>query len=100
VKPLKHTGDSANIAFYGEPIPEADGRVWVEVCDVWRARGGKRTFRFTIYVQGIGQIERFLYRPRISAPGRLSEEMVTSLVRRKAGPALKRAEDWLRVTSR
>jgi hypothetical protein len=81
---MKHTGDSANIAFY-----QGDDGWWCEVLRsdfTWKK--GKMTlmrrpvFHVTVYRLGVGEITDSHYRPRNPvAPGRLPDAAVTRLVR-------------------
>jgi hypothetical protein len=99
VKALEHTGDSANIAFYGEPNTTASrqvGRVWVEVLRKDSERIKREwvpcapRFQLTVYVVGTGEVADFTYRPRNEVPaGRLDPKVVTAQVRAKAGAKIR-----------
>lgn len=88
MKPLKHTGDSSNIAFYAEDgrSNTRKGDIWCEVLrDLWGERNalGKPNFGFRIYRQGDGQIATYRYWPRQPVKdGRLPDDKVTAIVRR------------------
>lgn len=89
IRPLKHTGDSSNLAFYAER-GQPPGYVYAEVLrsDFERnGRGGLKrrrvpVFSITVRRPGTGVIGRFAYEPKTRpAPGPLSERTVTRLVR-------------------
>ena len=88
MKPLRHTGDSANIAYYAEPTSN-HGDVFAEVLrsDPYsrrrRSSPGRDTwFDVTTYRIGTGQVARTRYAPRSQVPpGPLDAATVTRLVR-------------------
>lgn len=91
VRPLKHTGDSSNLAFYAESGDQRiPGHTWAEVCrdDVQRGPAGgliRRAvpaFSVSVHKHGTGEVGRFLYEPKTRpAAGPLSERTVTRLIR-------------------
>lgn len=87
--PFEHTGDSANIAYYGERAPQSPTRLWCEVLrsDLVRVNGElvrKRVpdFYVTVY-RGTtaNRIAEFTYTPRSPSNGALSARTVARLVR-------------------
>jgi hypothetical protein len=92
MKPLAHTGDSANIAYYTEPT-SGHGDLWAEVLrnDVYwtgvgkyrRSNKRKRpVFYVTVYRIGTGKVATRTWTPRSDVPpGALDEAVVTRLVR-------------------
>ena len=75
MKPLKHTGDSANIAWYAEGQDQQDAYIYAEVlCDsVQRRAGGLAPrlipeFHIRVTRVGEGRIAEFTYRPRRPRP--------------------------------
>jgi hypothetical protein len=91
IKPLVHTGDSSNLAFYAEPGDQRiPGHTWTEVCrnDVQRGPGGGLvqravpTFSVSVHEHGTGETGRFTYEPKTKpAPGPLPARTVTRLIR-------------------
>lgn len=79
---MRHTGDSANLAFY------RDGGLIVEVLEAamfkrggkWRVRA-RPVYHGTVYRNGIGEVARFDYQPSRGRRGRLSERTVARLTR-------------------
>jgi hypothetical protein len=60
IAPLRHTGDSANIAFY-TPEKQDGGYVW---CEVLRSYyGGPVKFYIRVFQYGQGRIADFDYQP-------------------------------------
>jgi hypothetical protein len=88
MKPLHHTGDSSNIAYYAEPTTH-HGDVWCEVLrnDYGHHKGelytlARPVFHLTVYRIGWGEIARHAYRPRTDpGPGPLPAGVVTTMVR-------------------
>lgn len=88
---LEHTGDSANIAFYGEKDrgQRKTGYIWCEVLRTDHLGSGKGLlplrvpfFWITIHRHGTGKIGQRKYVPRKApAPGPLPGNIVTRLVR-------------------
>jgi hypothetical protein len=97
LRPMVHTGDSANIAFYGERSHNGVRGVWCEVLRglPWqRDTGGAVfvnrtlpvTYRFTIYIAGQGKVaEATVERPFANAPERLPTRTVARVVREALG---------------
>ena len=91
MRPFVHSGDSANIAYYGEDRPDAPDRVWATVLrsDLYRhASGEMRTrripdFSVTVY-RGTtaNKVAEISYTPRTRpGPGALPARTVARLVR-------------------
>lgn len=92
MKPLSHTGDSANIAYYSEPTREF-GDIWAEVLRAgfyWTGSGKRRVmhtrrhpnFWIRVYRIGVGEVAYRKYTPRTDvAAGPLDDRTVTRLVR-------------------
>jgi hypothetical protein len=84
VKPLRRTGNSANITYYSEPT-SAHGDVWAEVLRSdhdRRLRPDRPRFYVTVYRIGTGVVARTRYYPRLPvAVGPLAAKKVTELVR-------------------
>jgi hypothetical protein len=87
VRPLKHTGDSANIAFYA-PEDKTGGYVWCEVLrNDWARVDGKMVlrplpqFHITVRQFNVGEIARFSYTPPRRGRFALGDWTVTRLVR-------------------
>lgn len=97
LRPLRHSGTTANLDYYGEDAPSAPGRVWCDVMtnafDYERSPGGelkvtaKRVpdYRVTVYVQGRGQVAQVVYEPRRRVAGPLPTRTVARLVREALG---------------
>jgi hypothetical protein len=94
MKPLAHTGDSSNIAYYAEfdngRACRDRGDIWAEVLrsGLKRLKGTRTlvrvppTFYVRVYRIGAGEITRKKYKPRKPVPpGRLDDKTVTRLVR-------------------
>lgn len=88
IQPLKRSGNSANIIYYGEPKPESEGRVWCEVLvgsiDFTTDPPSKRPrtrYHFRVY-RGYtdNKVAEFTYEPATTR-GVLPARTVTRLVR-------------------
>lgn len=88
-QPLRRSGSSANITYYGEPQPEGPGRVWCDVLrhgiervgDGWRSKPIP-DFYVTVYVTGRGEVGRTTYTPKTRPrQPELPARTVTRLVR-------------------
>ena len=82
--PLRHTGDSANVAYYAEE----NGPVWAAVLrSASERRNGKIVakrpdYHVTVYRAGVGEVARVRYTPKTRPrTERLPERTVTRLVR-------------------
>ena len=91
MKDLRHTGDSANIAFYAEDVnPIGDVQIWAEILrDDFHHRDGRMQrrelprFYITVYRRLHGQVARSRYFPRKPVPpGPLGNKLASQLVRR------------------
>lgn len=89
IKPLKSSGVSQNINYYGEPLAQEE-RIWVSVLcstiakdpETSKFKLVKPTYYGTIYQHNHGEIGRFKYEPRRTPnPIALSDRTVTRLVR-------------------
>lgn len=93
LKPLRHSGSSANLDYYGEPGPKGPGRVWAEVlCSAvdFRVKPPKvkrvPDYSVRVYVTGRGEVARADYAPK-SRPttNRLPARTVGRIVREALG---------------
>lgn len=92
LRPMEHTGDSANIAYYRERAPKpGEQYVWCEVMRelpfkrgpdgvLSRDRTRKPTYAVRVCRERVGQIGEFTYAPK-SDLGTLSGRSVSRLVR-------------------
>jgi hypothetical protein len=88
IKPLAHSGDSSNIAYYSEP-ETGNGNVWASVLrnDFTHTDGRMQlrplpAFHLSIYRIGTGEVARVTYNPKTKpAPGPLPARTVTRIVR-------------------
>lgn len=96
LRPMRASGNSANLYYYGEGGREERGRVWVEVLADTVTRNGlgeivarsRPIYHIRIYRTGYGMVATTTYTPRRKPnPLALSPRLVARLVREALGGA-------------